>query len=1070
MNANTYYLNILYNRGNICNNLARYLKTDNGSGYLRCLKLCYRNPSFISMLKDYSFYPVELNSTICSFLDLEKLSLEKIVVFISALSNLEKDKINDFLTQKNEYEYNVLIKKYDVASEVLRRVYKQYGVSLWLIDSVSMLYSLDQALVDSIEEFNKLKDDFYYSLFSLKNRINVKQNLYRKQINHLISDERISIKLKTFLKYILAESVPQTETDWKYILSFVSNLSMIDIYLFNIDYLKGVFCDDSQRKSVYEQCKTYLSDINDSSINVNIKPGDVVGEKCIELFDNSDYKNVIKCFYSVENRNYNSIGLYILTSISYLLIGEVPESSNSVIYSIIIELMFTVLKRNEQEAIDAIIKLATMARFLKSFSIHKGICAFLLLVANYDFGYKNAEQMYSVDVDYEFKNYIENTNTLSIFPFASKIKNMDDDTISDYLKQYNERRLPGYNEISYNYYKESFVFLSLEKLYNSNIEKATNLLVKSFVENKLLVYTVDVNPIIEHISQKSENKELLSLDEICYVFIDSHMDYIKKDSFLELFDEYFKQYPIDIINQISTNEEIKNYFLYEVCRINQLTTIYLLFTSTEEAENYRIKILEYLIDKEAYNKKILMDEIENISKRRMLTKKLKKINESKLIIQEESLKEACSDSLNEQIEFYNDTIPVMLKFETNNQSTRFVQVFDRKIIDRKIDILQELYGIYCKEFCFGNYGLDISLSTRVRHGTLTNQVLKVFSDNQMVVNGHGKNAFFNEYFLEGKLDEKVTDVLTQFNASINKTLSYFVKNTLKVFVDEPIEGAVFDYRYSREEIVNVFDNIIFQNRIFVEDIVSIINNHLIEKTNSYLSLIRDKKINNLGNDLINDLDGLLNDIRDYCVGTNVEKEIESKIITCKTDIQTELKRISNWFVLSEYNDWDPFTFNELIEACNEIDKTLFSGFDKVEILVRDEVKTKIKGIYFREFVDIILIIFNNAIRHSGYVGNLSDLTINCELNEDNNNYYFSFSNNLNESIDSNELDKTIDRINSDYENKKYLELNIRQEGGMGLYKIMHIIGSNNQQSNKFYINKNENIFRIELHFSKEISE
>ena len=75
MNAKTYYLNILYNRGNILTNLARFLKTDNGSGYLRCLKLCYRNPSFTRLLKDYSFYPVELNSTICRFLNLEKLSL-----------------------------------------------------------------------------------------------------------------------------------------------------------------------------------------------------------------------------------------------------------------------------------------------------------------------------------------------------------------------------------------------------------------------------------------------------------------------------------------------------------------------------------------------------------------------------------------------------------------------------------------------------------------------------------------------------------------------------------------------------------------------------------------------------------------------------------------------------------------------------------------------------------------------------------------------------------------------------------------------------------------------------------
>ena len=94
MNANTYYLNILYNRGNICNNLAQYLKADNGSGYLRCLKLCYRQNAFVNNIKAYPLYPTEFKTTICGLLDLENLSTEKIVAFIYDISSIEKDKIN----------------------------------------------------------------------------------------------------------------------------------------------------------------------------------------------------------------------------------------------------------------------------------------------------------------------------------------------------------------------------------------------------------------------------------------------------------------------------------------------------------------------------------------------------------------------------------------------------------------------------------------------------------------------------------------------------------------------------------------------------------------------------------------------------------------------------------------------------------------------------------------------------------------------------------------------------------------------------------------------------------------
>lgn len=63
------------------------------------------------------------------------------------------------------------------------------------------------------------------------------------------------------------------------------------------------------------------------------------------------------------------------------------------------------------------------------------------------------------------------------------------------------------------------------------------------------------------------------------------MEGIMDDCFLDLFDEFFEQYPIDIINQINTNDEIKYYFLYEICKIKRLTTIYLLFHLQKKLKN-----------------------------------------------------------------------------------------------------------------------------------------------------------------------------------------------------------------------------------------------------------------------------------------------------------------------------------------------------------------------------------------------------------------------------------------------------------------------------------------------------
>lgn len=1064
MKAETFYLNILYDRGDICYNLNEYLKADDGRDYLKCLKLCFEKEDFLNLLKKYPLFPSKFNNTIFKLLNLENLSIDKISVLFSSFFNLKEEELNFFVFQKKQFEYNFLVKNYDAACDAVMNVYNKLGVSLWLVDCVCMLNTLKSKKIDSIEELAALKNYPYYSLFELKNNITTKHNYYIKQMEDSLRNFGENKEFEYFIKYILFVSVPKNEIQWKYILMFSSQFSLVDMYLATVDFLHGVFSGRIRNKPLYSLCKNLFSEIKNTVINVSTNQKDDIGIKCIESFDLSDFSRVINDFYSIENRNYDSISLYILTAISYLLLDSQPESFDSVIFNLIVELMYKILKRNEHEAISAIFYLATIARLLKSFSIHKGICVFLSLVAHYNFGY-NTKEMFVTNIDYKFLDYIKSNKNITSYPFVSKLNRIDDEIYNEFIEKYiNNMIIYGNN--SKIYFKECFVTLFFEKLIKNNrIEEATNLFVNAYIENKLLVYTIDVSLIVNYIVQKIKNNKKLTLDEVCYIFIDSNMNKIKNDGFLDLFDQYYEQFPIEIVNQIDTNDKIKNFFLYEVCKTQMLSTIYLLFLSTEEAENYRIIILQYLINHEAYDKKILMDEIEDITKRRTLAKKLKKIEESKIIINTKLLRESCFDLISEKVALINNTSFFTINIERHGQIIRLV-----RLDDKHRGILESLYSIYCKEFCFGDFGLDTPLSTRIRHGTFSNQVLKVFSDNELVVNGHGRNKFFNKYIQIGALDDNIVSVLIQFNESVNEQLDCFVQKTLKVFVDTPIEGAVFDFRFNGNEIIKAFGDIFLKTPISADEVISLINLYLIEKTKTYLSFIRNVKIKELENNLIITLDKLLNEAKKYYLDKNTEKDIERKIITCKTDVQNVLRRIANWFVLSDYNDWEPFSLKDIIETCVEIDKKLFSGFEKINIKVVDNTNTRIKGIYFREWVDIILIILNNAISHSGYIDNLFELSIVCELKEDTNSYYFSVFNNLHASINITELDKTIDRINTDYECKRFLELNIHQEGGMGLYKIMHIMHSLNHLNNLFYINRNENIFRIELHFKKEIAE
>lgn len=1073
MKSETYYLNILNNRGNILYNLHHYLKTNSGSGYIKIIKLCFSKPVFKKLINYNSFYSDEFYGTICDSIGLKYLSLNQISLFFSALCNFEKEKINGFLSLKKEFEYNVLIKNYSYACDILGEVYKKYGISLWLIDCVSILCSLSKKITSLDKLFFNEDNKFYFSLFSLKNNLSTKHNYYLKQMDGIFNELKIDISLTNYLKYILFVSIPDKEEVWKDILLFSTNYSIIDMFICLTDYLQSIYCSGKKLDSKSLICQVHLKDLNKCKINVTF---DLYNENTdynfndktvldlIEAFELSKHDKVINDFYSNEFKKYDSISMYVLTAISYLFSDNIPESKSSVLYNIILELMYVILKRDETDAISAIYRLATVARILKNFDIHKGICGFLLLVANYKLGY-NINEMFSTVTDIIVSQYEEKSSNYSLVPYISKRIKLDEKIIHNYIDLYENRILPNYTNKPNIYYKEGYISLLFEKLIQEDyIEEATALLVNAYIENKLLVYVIDVSAIIKNIENKYTNRTPLTIEEFCYVFIDINMKEIRDDCFLDLFDDFNGQSPLEIVKQINSSDGVKKYFLYKICNTNRLSTIYQLFLSGEEAEDCRIKICNYLLNNTDFSdRKLIMDEIEDITKRRTLSKKIKKIDESKLIINADSLKAKCNDYIAEKIDLFNNTTQCTeIKIDVYSSMVN--------VIDNHRIILESIYNIYCKEFCFGNSGLDISLSTRVRHGTLKNQLLKVFSDNELVFNGHGSNDYFDNYFKSNSIDKNVSIVFGDFYLNINKILDYFVKNILKVFIDTPIEGAIFNYAYDCKEYNKIFGSIINRsNKISSDEVTMLINHYIIEKTNGYLNIIRNEKLKSLEDELLKELDNLLNKIIKYHMDKKVEKDLGRKIVTCKTEIQNELKSIKNWFVLSEYNNWDSFTFEELIQTSIEIDKSLFSGFEKVNINIEQKNKIYLKGDYFREFVDVVLIIFNNAIVHSDYKDSLSDLEITCTFTEDTNNYCLSFSNNLNDSIDVIELDKIINRINNDYKSKKYLQLNVRQEGGMGLYKVMHIIFSIMQQGNSFYIYRYDNIFSIVLYFKKEIS-
>lgn len=1063
MNCETYFLNLLHNRGNFYSNFSKYLIGNNGSGYSKMIKLVASKKMYRDCIGWDTLFPKAFSTGLAKTINLDKLPLQKLVLLGSSLLAANKLRINNFLCLKIDFEQAVLFADYTKAQNILEEVYENYGLSLWLLDSTSILSSLCNCKFSFVETLGRL-EKAYLGIFELKNNAKEKHEYYVKRMGAMITRDTFDRETYNFLNYLLFISLPASSQEWEDIIRYTFSFSYIDMFLSIDSYLrKNIEINNFLLQKSYDNIIEVKNIDNSNYLEHKTKAENDL-TILIELFNTGNYDAIISLFSEQQNRFLCTFGAYKLTALTYLLKGISPSDANQVLNVQIVQLVYSVLKKDESSFITAINSLINIARILKNFDIHANLCVFLETFGSYPVGYSFPDVLVS-DADNTYYAFENNTKNTLMLPCKAKLFPLSEEEIDDYFTFYKQESC-NY-PVASNYFKEAKLKLSLQNLISkSNYIDATRIVVDTYIDNKILVFSLDTKPIVDNISQKIKDRQGLSLEELCYIFIDNTNYFLdnRRDCFLDYFDDTQLDEPLDVVNNENIPLTIAHFFLYRICNTRMLPNLYRQFKSTDDVDSYRLKICEYLLENNTQiSKKLLREEKERITKIRTLSKKLREVETSRLTINTDSFKMTTYDSLLEEVDAYNNSEPQAMIVQPLSEG-----IFVLALTNRHHEILRKIYNVYCKEFCFGNHGIDISLSTRVRHGTFSNQILKVFSDNNLSFNGHGSNHFFDELIEAGVVDSKVCQILSSFSDRIQNILDYFTQHTLKVVLDTPIEGAVFNYDIDEVEFAELCERFDAYNSLSVDDVALVLNEFLIRRTNAFLTGIKNSKLPEILNSLCGELETLSAEIEKYILIIEQGKSITRCIVKCKTDIQNEIALIKQWFSLSEYNSWDNYSFSDLMATCNEIAKGLFANFDDVDMKVADPSDIYFNGSTFRHLVDVVLIILNNAVIHSGYRDDLSKLKINIIMNREPEYITLSFQNNLGNEIGKDVLDEKISSINNNFQKGKYLTVNTRQEGGMGLYKVMHTFFSVLKLGHDFSVCRKNDIFSVDIQIKKEI--
>lgn len=1053
-----HFVKLYKNQGNPWYYINKILINGSVDDYERLSNFVTKKSSIKSQLDDFLF-PNSFNiSRTPYFYGIKTLN---IVIWDCLLINKNSSKINEFNCLKSSYESEYLMGNYEEAKVIIEKIEKSYGISLWLLENKLLLNKTGFSNYNL--NFESGIEQAFISYLSIKTEINEKNIYYPEKMGKLIESNVKDSIIANFLKYYLLVKRPNS-SEWNSVLFLVNQLSLIDTYFVIRDVILDIN-NFSISNEKLNKILLLLENIEDKVIIYNI---DKNFKRINDVNFNTDLfyaiKNFDTCtlFFDEFSKNpkkfVNSVYSYKLMSI-YSIIDNTYKYVDNSISKLIFDLIYNILSMKDiYSFVKAIDELGTLSRVYSSFCIGKGLLLFINEILETNMLFSN-EISFSTYEDYLFANYINNSNSLLLSP-EKNIDRIDIDKYTSWIVENIDSECDLYN-----YYRILQLKLEMIKANESNDNNhALNIALNAYIENKLFIFSLDIDNISRSIQNKIKTNDCLSIEEICYLYIDGNLKENIKSSSMNYLDNDKNPFS-DPIELLSKNEDkrISEFFLYFLCDLDFLKGLYWLIRTDDAAINYRIRILKELLNNNSIiDKKSLNSEINDLTKRLILKNRVQKINSSRIMIESSKIWKEVEDRLLVLIKQYNNA----------NENERFYFEFDMKnpsyvvCISAKEYILQQIYYEYSNAFCFGKYGIDDSLSTRVRHGAFTNHIINVFSEGGIIPKNDQK-SLLEELISNNTLTDEALLIIDDFIKKTSELLEFTKKHSLKVKINENINGAIFDYNLQTEDEIHL-GKALNNNYLTTETVSLLLNEIIINKTNNLLSKVRNELLPDILKQLHSYLDELNEKIHNCKTknDNNIDMEISKLIIDCKSSLDRAFAEISNWFYLSEIDTWEDYKFNDLLETTNEVNKKLFFNYSSINISIND-TEYLLDGKTFRNFTDIFLILFNNSIVHSGLSTELNKLFIDINIFENDNEIGFTFSNNVSNNLDIDQLDKKINLLNDIVMNKKYLDVDINNEGGMGLYKIMNLIFVINQYGKNIYFFRKENTFNVCITFRKD---
>lgn len=420
------------------------------------------------------------------------------------------------------------------------------------------------------------------------------------------------------------------------------------------------------------------------------------------------------------------------------------------------------------------------------------------------------------------------------------------------------------------------------------------------------------------------------------------------------------------------------YFLEHICVPPVMDRAVARFRNSREVLEERIAICRALIALNPEHENAYEQEIRNLLGVIMVRRRLREVEESKIYVDRDNVLRAADAALRETYGRYLAFVRHGIDVEQRASSGATAGAAPRDGLvnlplpaNEGYELLRSIVlGVRDEYVSNTAYGLDGFLSTRIRHGTLVNQLRSPLEAVQLITpRKESTNSYLpNEYWaplfvgapehVQQEFTEALSDFSRRFDAFVHEVRTQWLQIRRTAG-----DSGMFAFMPDGESI-SVLSQLVTPETSFAELIY-----HVIALMDSLLDTSLRRIRDTLTTQAKTTVTGLLAQLQTRVVPLSAHVDLHKfndAVATARTGLQVAIDRVAGWFHRTGEQRVEPFAIEDAIRVA---EASLTSAGRHLTVHVASEDAraggAQLRGQFLVSIVDLFFILFDNAVRYDG---------------------------------------------------------------------------------------------------------